>query len=173
MSILSGPEILKQIELGNISVEPFDISRIGPNSIDVKLGHQLILMTENEFDLTKQVIAYNTIYIHDEGFLLRPGFGYLGHTMEVISSKGFVPWIDGRSTTGRYFLSIHQTAGRADDGWVGSLTLELVPLYRPVRIYAGLPIAQVSFFKLEGESKPYTGRYQNSVGPKLPKPLTF
>ena len=54
----------------------------------------------------------------------------------------------------------------------GSWTLELLATHRPVRVYAGLKIAQITFFTLEGEEKQYAGKYSGQVGPTLPKPLT-
>lgn len=171
MGILSGPEILRQIHLGKIKIIPFNSNRLGPNSYDVSLAPLLRRVTDTEFDITKKVVHIEDIPIPKEGYVLQPSLGYLGSVVEFISCEGFVPWIDGRSTTGRYFLQAHQTAGRGDDGWSGQFTLELLATYRPVRVYTGIPIAQVFFFTLEGERSPYKGRYQNQAGPTLPKPI--
>ena len=47
-------------------------------------------------------------------------------------------------------LIVHATAGFCDPGWKGTLTLELTNLTRiPIRLYAGLPIAQLSFMTLD------------------------
>ena len=42
-SILTGSEIKKQIELGNIEIDPYDESCINPNSYNVKLHPQLAI----------------------------------------------------------------------------------------------------------------------------------
>ncbi len=178
MGILSGPEIQVQMGMGRIQIYPFDPRRLGPNSYDVCLGRELLIIEpfkdENgiclPLDLTKQVVTKSEM-IPDEGFVLQPGVGYLGCTIERIVSHGYVPWIDGRSSVGRAHLQVHQTAGRGDDGWDGTFTLELFAAFLPIRVYAGLAIGQVSFFKLEGERNPYKGSYLGQTGPRAPKPL--
>jgi len=171
VGILSGLEIKRQVELGNIAISDFDPKRLGPNSYDVRIGHQLALMLDEEFDLTVAPTKIDWFTIPDAGYLLQPRLGYLGHVLECIVCKGCVPWFDGRSTSGRYFLQVHQTAGRGDELWAGQFTMELMAMYKPVRVYTGLSIAQLSFFSLEGESSGYQGRYNNQLGPTLPKPL--
>lgn len=171
MGILSGPEILKQVKLGRITITPFDESRLGPNSYDCCLGDTLLVVEDGLFDLTQEPRNVSTIKIPGSGYILKPGIGYLGSTVEQVRCDGFVPWIDGRSSVGRWFLQVHQTAGRGDDGWEGHWTLEMMPMYRSIRVYAGMPIAQTTFFTLEGERKPYAGCYSGQTGPTLPKPL--
>lgn len=46
-SILTGSEIKKQIELGNIEIDPYDESCINPNSYNVKLHPQLAIYNRN------------------------------------------------------------------------------------------------------------------------------
>lgn len=162
--ILTGPEIKRQVELGNIVIDPFDHKRIGPNSYNCKLGSRLlkynsrVLSTRSKSDTTE-------IEIPEEGYTLEVGEGYLGCTMEHTECKGFVPIIDGRSSTGRLFLLIHCTAGFGDDGFKGNWTLEIVALVKPVIVYPGDEILQIRFHQTIGERKPYKGRYQNQDGP--------
>ena len=53
--------------------------------------------------------------------------------------------MEGKSSLGRLGLIVHATAGFVDPGWKGTLTLELNNLTRvPIKLYAGLPIAQLS-----------------------------
>ncbi len=175
MGILSGPEIRRQIELNNIVVDPFDSARIGPNSIDCCLGPLLIIRDDVVFDLRRGPVHSRTIDLRSpeyaDGYRVNPGDGVLGHTVERIACAGYVPWIDGRSTVGRNFLTVHQTAGRADDGFNGQIVFEITATHRPVIIRHGDPIAQISFFTLIGQRRPYNGNYQFQTGPRLPKPL--
>jgi deoxycytidine triphosphate deaminase len=74
------------------------------------------------------------------------------------------------SSLGRLGLIVHATAGFCDPGWRGTLTLELNNLTRvPIRLYAGLPIAQLSFMALDAPAlRPYGHRelgshYQGQV----------
>ncbi len=169
--MLSGPAIVAKHFQGLIEINPFLPENIGPNSIDVRLGKQLIVMEDEEYDLAKETTCPREFTIPPEGFRLMPGVGYLGSIMERIKCHGYVPWIDGRSTIGRRFLQIHMTAGKGDDGWDGCFTIEMMAMYKPVRVYAGMKIGQVSFMPLEGSRQPYSGVYNGQAGPRLPKPL--
>ncbi len=169
--MLSGPEIERQVALGAIRLGCFDPANVGPNSYDVRLGNTLLLIHDPVLDLTRPPEHVETVFIPEDGYVLQPGVGYLGAVVERVRCDGFVPWVDGRSTTGRYFLMVHVTAGRGDDGFDGCFTLEMMALYRPVRVYAGLRVAQLSFFPLEGRRRPYIGSYQGQGTPRLPTPM--
>jgi dCTP deaminase len=65
--------------------------------------------------------------------------------------------IEGKSSLGRLGLIVHATAGFVDPGFRGTLTLEITNLTRvPIKLYAGLLIAQLSFMALDGPAqRPY------------------
>ncbi len=100
MGILTGPQILKEIELGNIVIDPFDPSFIGPNSVDVRLGPKLLryakeedrdptpILPEDSWDSTKDEVdpasgrvAVRFPVYRRHGLLLR------GHEAVVIDSR--------------------------------------------------------------------------------------
>jgi deoxycytidine triphosphate deaminase len=70
-------------------------------------------------------------------------------------SRSFIP--THNSSLGRLGLIVHATAGFCDPGWKGTLTLELNNLTRvPIKLYPGLPIAQLSFMTLDAPAqRPY------------------
>jgi deoxycytidine triphosphate deaminase len=70
-------------------------------------------------------------------------------------TRSYIP--THNSSLGRLGLIVHATAGFCDPGWRGTLTLELNNLTRvPIRLYAGLPIAQLSFMALDAPAeRPY------------------
>jgi deoxycytidine triphosphate deaminase len=70
-------------------------------------------------------------------------------------TRAFIP--THNSSLGRLGLIVHATAGFCDPGWKGTLTLELNNLTRvPIKLYAGLPIAQLSFMTLDAPAlRPY------------------
>jgi hypothetical protein len=70
-------------------------------------------------------------------------------------SESFIP--THNSSLGRLGLIVHATAGFCDPGWKGTLTLELNNLTRvPIKLYPGLPIAQLSFMTLDRSAeRPY------------------
>ena len=153
-----------------ICIEPFNLAQLNPNSYNVRLGNKLLYLDELMLDLHEQPRMIE-IDIPPEGFLLLKNEVYLGSTMEVIGSDSFVPVIDGRSTIGRYGLSVHITAGFGDVGFKGTFTLEIEARHRDTLVRAGDMIAQVSFHELTGRAKKYSGSYQGQTGPRGPKPL--
>jgi dCTP deaminase len=147
--ILSDQLILKEIDAGTIVIEPFKRECLGTNSYDVHLGKHLACYTNRELDAKK----HNTIEhfeIPKEGFVLQPNTLYLGVTLEYTETHKHVPFLEGKSSTGRLGIDIHATAGKGDVGFCNTWTLE-ISATQPVRIYAGMPIGQLIYFVVEGE----------------------
>jgi dCTP deaminase len=86
----------------------------------------------------------------EKGFVLKPGIGYLMHTRERVCTKKYNPVLDGKSSIGRLFIQIHATAGYIDPAFSGQYTLEVI-VQHPVRVYAGMRIAQVRFHTIAGQ----------------------
>ena len=161
--ILSGKEILKNIESKDIIIEPFDKSRVNPNSYNLTLS-DLILVYEN--DLLDMKIPNETrlIKIPEEGLVLEPNKLYLGRTNEFTKTEKFVPMLEGRSSTGRLGLFIHVTAGFGDIGFAGYWTLEIFCV-QPIKIYPNTQICQIYYHDIHGEYDLYkSGKYQNNTG---------
>ena len=97
--------------------------------------------------------------------VLEPNRVYLGCTKEVIGSDYFVPTITGRSSSGRLGLFVQITADLVDIGFKGNLTFQLHAV-QPLRIYRGMKIGQIMFWKPKGKVLLYNGKYQNSNGPQ-------
>lgn len=160
--ILTGPEIRRQIDLGHIVIEP-EPSVIGPNSVDMTLGDKLLVYAQRSSGLdVRHPNPTQELQISEEGFVLQPGTLYLGSTMEMTYTPRHVPYVDGRSSTGRLGISVHATAGRGDVGFRGRWTLEITVVH-PVRVYAGMRIAQITFHEVTGELQEYAGRYQGAT----------
>jgi len=109
------------------------------------------------------------VRIPDDGIVLLPGRGYLARTAERVSTDHFVAHMHGRSSVGRLFVSVHQTAGWGDVGFAGTWTMEITVIH-PVRVYAGMAIAQLAFDKPLGERTLYGERrgskYQDQREPE-------
>lgn len=147
--ILSDKRILEEIEKGTIKIVPYTRDCLGSNSYDVHLGKHLATYTNNELDAKK----HNTIDHFDippEGFVLHPHELYLGVTAEYTETHAHVPFLEGKSSTGRLGIDIHATAGKGDVGFCGNWTLE-ISVKKPVKIYAGMPIGQLIYFPVDGE----------------------
>jgi dCTP deaminase len=147
--ILSDTRILEEMEKGTIKVEPYNRECLGSNSYDIHLGKVLAKYTDNELDAKK----HNTIEyfeIPEEGIVLHPHEFYLGVTAEYTETHAHVPFLEGKSSTGRLGIDIHATAGKGDVGFCGNWTLE-ISVKQPVRVYAGMPVGQLIYFPVDGE----------------------
>lgn len=147
--ILSDQLIKKEIEKGTILIEPFRPDCLGTNSYDVHLGKHLATYTDRVLDAKKhnQVEHFE---IPAEGYVLEPGILYLGVTEEYTETHAHVPFLEGKSSTGRLGIDIHATAGKGDVGFCNTWTLE-ISVAQAVRIYAGMPIGQLIYFVVKGE----------------------
>ena len=159
--ILSGKEIQKHIGK-EIIIEPFDKSRVNPNSYNLTLHNELLVYENHELDM-KKLNPTKRITIPEEGLVLEPNRLYLGRTNEFTKTEGFVPMLEGRSSTGRLGLFIHVTAGFGDVGFAGYWTLEIFCI-QPIRIYPNAEICQIYYHSIEGGYEPYkSGKYQNNT----------
>jgi len=147
--ILSDTRILEEMEKGTIKVAPYQRACLGSNSYDVHLGKWLAKYKDEILDAKKHnQIEY--FEIPEEGFILQPQVFYLGVTQEYTETHAHVPFLEGKSSTGRLGIDIHATAGKGDVGFCGNWTLE-ISVKQPVRIYKYMPVGQLIYFPVEGE----------------------
>jgi dCTP deaminase len=162
-SVLSDGTILRLVQDGRIRVDPWDPKLVQPASVDLRLGdsfrvfhnHKVtaIDLRDPPSNLTEEVVVPD-----GEAFVIHPGEFCLGRTLEFVQiPDDIVARIEGKSSLGRLGLIVHATAGFCDPGFEGTLTLELNNLTRvPIRLYPGLPIAQLSFMTLDRPAlRPY------------------
>ncbi|MEY3421318.1 MAG: hypothetical protein RIR48_1610 [Bacteroidota bacterium] len=158
--ILSDQEIKKSIEDGNIVIKPYRPDCLGTNSYDVHLSKWLAVYENHELDARKHnKIRY--IEIGPEGFVLIPGTLYLGVTEEYTETHHAVPFLEGKSSVGRLGIDIHATAGKGDVGFCNTWTLE-ISCVQPVRVYAGMPVGQLIYFKVDGDIINYYNKKSNA-----------
>jgi dCTP deaminase len=161
--ILTGAEIERQYEAHRIKISEFDKRNLTTNSYDLHLGPLLLRYEDETLDPAKENEC-RTFEIPPEGCRLAAGDFVLGHTREMIGSDHFVPLIHARSGTARLGLFVHVTADLIDIGSYGNSTLQLFPTL-PVTLYAGMKIAQVTFWVPQGQIKLYDGKYAGARGP--------
>lgn len=147
--ILTDKRILEEIEKGTIKIVPYNREDLGSNSYDVHLGSTLAKYVDAELDAKKHN-KIESFEIPEEGFVLLPHEFYLGVTAEYTETHAHVPFLEGKSSTGRLGIDIHATAGKGDVGFCGNWTLE-ISVKQPVRIYKGMPIGQLIYFPVDGE----------------------
>jgi len=168
--ILSDSKILASIQKGSIVIEPFRRECLGTNSYDVHLGKTLALYRDAVLDAKKHN-RIDTFEIPEEGFVMQPGKTYLGVTMEYTETHEHVPFLEGKSSVGRLGIDIHATAGKGDIGFCNHWTLE-ISVAQPVRVYSGMPIAQIIYFEAKGEVlTPYRDKPSAKYNQRSDKPV--
>jgi len=167
--ILSDKSIKEKINTGEIAISPFSEDSLQPASYDLHLDSNIMYFNtdgNNIIDVKKPVddLMVKT-QISDSGFVIEPHQLVLANVIEItgVDSK-HVGRLEGKSSLARIGLIIHATAGFLDPGNKLRLTLEMVNLSPlPIRIYAGMKIAQIAFEELDTPcEKPYGSKSLNS-----------
>ncbi len=163
--ILTGEEIKREVYNGKIHIKPFIEKHLNPNSYNFRLGDTIKVYEEEVLDPKKEN-KFREIKITSEGFVLQPGKLYLGHTIEEMGSDFYAPTIQARSSVGRLGLYIYLNSGLGDIGFKKQWTLELHTIH-PLKVYPGMKIGQILFWKPQGKIKLYRGKYKDSKGPEV------
>jgi dCTP deaminase len=176
--ILSDRSIREEVAAGRVSVEPWEPDLVQPSSLDVRCDSRFRVFHPGRYPFidVKQAMPDLTelVEIADgRAFILHPGEFVLGATLERIGlPDDLVARLDGKSSLGRLGLQVHSTAGLADPGFVGQITLELSNVASlPIAIYPGMRIAQLVFERLSTPAdRPYGhgglgSKYQDQRGP--------
>ena len=183
--ILSDHDIIQEIDLGNISVWPFDPNMVQPASIDVHLGSEIRIFNNSQIPYIDsrcphpQLTTLVSLPPPSQPYILHPGQFILGSTAERVRLPAhIVGRIEGKSSLGRIGLVIHATAGFIDPGFRGPLTLEISNFASmPIALYQGMPIGQIAFMPLSSPAnRPYGhpelgSHYQDQQGPTPAAPL--
>lgn len=168
--ILTDKKMLEFIKKGKIKISPFDEKCLGCNSYDIHLSPNFAQYIDPIIDAKKNNELKHFI-IPEEGFVLEPGQLYLGSTVEYTETHDCVPYLEGKSSTGRLGINIHATAGKGDIGFCGHWTLEISTSI-PVKIYPGMPIGQITYFKIYGDVKtPYYKKVNAKYSGQCGKPV--
>lgn len=176
--------------LGHLGITPLNPAAVQPTSVDLHLGNEIreyMLYNDGnhlgDLDPIKGTTDSDTrvvLFSYNNPYKLRPGVFILATTHEnVMLGPQVAARIEGKSTLGRLGLVIHSTAGFVDPGFQGQLTLEVTNLNsRPIRLYPGMRIAQLSFTWLtEPVTRPYGhadlgSHYQGQHGATAPAALS-
>lgn len=191
--ILGGADIKEALDSGvwkvyrggeEISSEELTIN---PNSVNVSLDWKILLPHFMTIDLHSEEggidgggwTEMDLRGREDEGVTVFPGNFFLMSVQERFDcsrplmihgrERFFAPMIDGRSTSARCGLSVHETAGFGDVGFEGYFTLE-VSSRVPVKVRFGDEIAQISFQEVSCQGT-YKGAYKDIRQGPLPPSL--
>ncbi len=180
--ILSDREIHRRLEEGDLVVEPLEDPdlQVQPASVDLRLGREFLEFQHTNIpcihpDSDEEVEEYveETTVAEGGQFVLHPGDFVLGTTVERVGiPNDLIAHVEGRSSLGRLAVIVHATAGVADPGYRGQITLELSNLgAAPVALSPGMRISQVTFTELTSPAeRPYGAergsKYQDQSGPR-------
>lgn len=170
MSILTGTKILKEIEHGNIVIDPFNPKCVNPNSVNLTLSPNMYVAKSNYLSVaTGASSEYEKICIPEHGAFLEPNELYIAATNERTWTDKYVPQLDGRSSIARLGIFVHTTAGFGDIGFDGVWTLE-ISVIKPVFILPNIEICQIYFNTVKGSNEiKYKGKYQGARSAKISK----
>ena len=160
--ILTKHKIIEEVN-SKIEIVPFSCSMVNNNSYTVHLGRKLLIYTSDCVD-TAINNPVKEIIIPDEGFVLKKRCFYVGHIEEYIGSNYYVPVLHGIDDIAKKGLFIHVTANLIDIGNHCNFSLQLFPTEN-IKLYPGMNIAQVSFWRVSGRVKLYEGKYKGVKGP--------
>ncbi|WP_435195898.1 dCTP deaminase [Natronomonas sp. EA1] len=180
--ILSDADIRRRLTDGDLVIEPLSDPeiQIQPASVDLRLGQEFLEFRHANIPCIhpndeREVSEYVELTeIDEEGeFILHPGDFVLGTTLERVEIPAdLIAHVEGRSSLGRLAIVVHATAGLADPGYRGQITLELSNLGRaPVALSPGMRISQLTFTELSSPAeRPYGSergsKYQDQTGPQ-------
>ena len=184
--ILSKPDIIRRLnEDGGFDVDPPpDDTRIGPVSIDLRLGRKFATFKglPNHFphvSITPSLFKSRDLWCHEEkdSFVIKPGAFVLGQTLErVTMPRDLMGLVEGRSSWARAGISVHLTAPKIDPGFTGNIALELanmgrIPVYLNAETDEAAQLILLRVTETLDESDAYGGRksdnfqYQSSPIP--------
>lgn len=168
--LLSGRDIMAEVSLGRLGIDPYLAAQVQPASYDVRLGSRFLVF-ENHLCPVVDPAADNTGLtreIESAGeFILHPGEFILAATHEYVTLPlDLAARLEGKSSLGRLGLVTHSTAGWVDPGFAGEVTMELSNVSSlPIRLRPGMHIGQLCLFRTSSECEPYRGKYQGQQGP--------
>ena len=177
--ILSDRDIKRYINEGKIKIAPCDLDKqLQSIGVDLRLGNtfKIFKMThKSHVDLSAKDYEPDTetIEVPDgKSFMLHPGEFVLGITKENVEiPSDLMAHIDGRSSLGRLGIGVHSTAGHADPGYKGRLTLEISNIGKlPISIIPGMRFCSIIFEQLSSPvEKSYHGKYYETTDPSTSK----
>ncbi len=189
-AVLSSTEIFKELDNGNIVINPLTKNNIGNCSVDVTLGkhyyrhdtfNPLTSPIYNPWNpqhvreywgtpqtaqtvTTEEMSQQLGVPVGTEYILLQSYETILAHTQEFIGGRHHITtMMKARSSMGRSGISICKDAGWGDIGYINRWTLEITNFSDyPVALLVGERIGQLVFYYTGIPIAQYHGNYQSS-----------
>ncbi|MCB9806008.1 dCTP deaminase [Candidatus Nomurabacteria bacterium] len=164
-------DIKREVEVGNITLEPFDEERLQPASYDILLGNKFMLHDSHDMayidPVKKEFANLREVEIPDDGkFILHPGLSVIGFSHDYFGSDKFLIQLGGKSSLARIGLMIHNTAGIINPGHRLNVAFELSNTNNiPIILRPKMAIGQITFSTLSSDTEQHykdTGRYHDN-----------
>ncbi|WP_406329488.1 dCTP deaminase domain-containing protein [Streptomyces sp. NBC_00203] len=150
--ILTGPAISAAIQAGEITIDPYDPTRLSPNAYDWRLG-DTIRICAGDMDAAAPT-EFTDQTIPTTGLLLVPEVLYLGVTLEKTGSEMYAQMLNGDRTIGALGIWVHVSAPLGHQGHAIRWTLE-IRAARPVRVYPSMTFGKLVFLTAFGTPSSY------------------
>lgn len=163
MSILVDHEIRNEVRSGRLVIDPYEDTLIQPNSIDVRLADRFSWHESGTSVIDpyqSETVLEGLVHVVGDSIVIHPNQFVLGATFEKVTlPDDIVGQLTGKSSLARLGVMVHVTAGFIDAGFSNppaQITLEIVNVgNRPVRLHAGMCIAQMVFTRTAKCEVPY------------------
>ena len=143
-------------------VKPFKKGNVGPGSLDLTLSEEFYLPKDTKEVVLSEKLDFKKYFVKRKAkeLVLLPGAFVLSVTKEKITLPNDVSGLlNGRSRFARMGLVVHATASFIQPGVSNRQVFEIKNMSnRPLKLKAGLKIAQLTFVRCEGKGK-YRGRF--------------
>jgi dCTP deaminase len=159
--ILTGREIARAVDVGDIHIDDFSPARLEPNSYGFRLAPEILCYEQGELDCHEQPKATQVV-MGNEGMVLEPGRFYLGGTMEAMGSPHYAATLYACRSVSTLGMWIQFSAPLGHSGAIFPWTLEIGVTHQ-IRVYPGMTIGKLSFWAMQGESCQYVGKYSGST----------
>ena len=169
--MLSDVDIKKAVKAGEITLKPFDESRLQPASYDILLGNTFFVTDAHSssfIDPVKKIYPkMKEVKLKGkEVFVLHPGVSILGYSKDYFGSDNYLIEVNGKSSLARIGLLVHNSAALVNPGHFLNIALELCNLNNvPIVLHPGMAIAQLTFSELSSpprQNYKEVGRYSKN-----------
>ena len=164
MSVLTRDAIRRELDAGNLRIEPWSDDQLGPASIDLTLGDTIRVIepvgAPIPIDDDVDYRDHTHVRALDEPYPLPAGTTIHGITRERVTlPEDLCGFLEGRSRFARLGLQIHVTSAFVQPGASNRQVLEMSNVSgRTLQIRAGVRICQLVLMRTEGRAV-YNGRF--------------
>ncbi len=171
MCVLTADEIRSELASGRLRIEPLEDDQIGPASVDLHLGHEIRVPISPRSGLVhltdeSDPMEHTKLVSIDGHYVLEPGDTVHGVTVErIYLPTNLCGWLEGRSRTARFGLTVHTSSGFVQPGVCNHQVLEMTNVSNgPLALHAGIRICQIVLERTEGHAV-YRGRFAGQSAP--------